>query len=274
MASRLFSSIVLVIALIGACLAQPRGDLAGVGIDQKLGSQLPLDAKFFDDSGKEVALGSYFKDRTVILALVYYRCPSLCNAILNGILACSRVVKFDAGKDYDIVLVSIDPLENPGLASRKKASYVESYNRPTGSQGWHFLTGSKESIDKVAAAVGYRYKYDEVTKLFVHSAAIQICTPKGIVSKYFYETDYPPRDVQFALMEASENRIGSLVDKFVLQYCFVYDPATGKYSVAILNIIRGLALLTAVLLGGFIFLMLRRERARRQGPPISEAPQG
>jgi protein SCO1/2 len=233
-----------------------------VGVDQRLDKKLPLDLVFFDESGRRVTLGDYFGKRPVVMTMVYYKCPSLCNEILNGLLASLRAVKYDVGTEFDVVVVSIDPIETPELAAAKKASYVESYNRPGSEIGWHFLTGSKESIEALASAVGYRYEYDPKTKLYAHGAAIWTGTTEGKISQYFYGIEYSARDVQFALVESSKGKIGSLVDQAML-YCFVYDPATGKYGFVIMRVLRVAGILTVLALATFIFTMVRRERARR-----------
>jgi protein SCO1/2 len=242
--------------------------MSRIGIDQKLHQQVPLDLVFTDETGREVRLGEYFGTRPVVLALVYYECPMLCTQVLNGIATALSVLNFTVGKEFDVVAVSINPREGPGLAAQKKAAYVERYNRPGSEAGWHFLTGRQESIDKLAEAVGFRYEYDEETKLYAHGAGIEVLTPKGVISKYFYGIEYSSRDLKFGLMEASEERIGSAIDS-VLLLCYHYDPATGKYGATALTAIRLGGVATVVAFLSFLFVSLRRERASRREAAVS-----
>lgn len=239
------------------------GLLQKVGIDQRLNAQVPLDLPFKDDEGRDVRLGDYFGKRPVVLALVYYECPMLCTQVLNGAVSALGVVKFNAGREYDVVAVSINPRETPALAAQKKKVYVERYGRPQGAEGWHFLTGREENIKALAAAVGFRYAFDESIQQYAHGAAIEILTPHGVVSKYFYGIEFSPRDLQFGLMQASDERIGSIVDNAVM-LCYHYDPATGKYGAGAMAAVRigGVATILAFLL--FLFVSLRRERAGRR----------
>jgi protein SCO1/2 len=206
--------------------------LRDVGIDQRLGQQLPLDALFADEAGKPVRLGQYFGKRPVLLVLAYYNCPMLCTQVFNGLVSSLRVLPFDAGKDFDVVAVSFDPRDRPPDAAAKKKAYVEEYRRPGASAGWHFLTGGEGSIERVTKAAGFRYRYDESTGQFAHAAAIYVATPGGKLSRYFYGIEYGPRDLRLAMVEASEGRIGSIVDQILL-FCFHYDPKMGRYSAAI-----------------------------------------
>jgi protein SCO1/2 len=236
--------------------------LEGVGIEQRLNESLPLDTEFVDEGGATVRLGDYFGAKPVILALVYYECPMLCTLELNGLLRTLRAVPLDLGADFEVVTISFDPGETPELARKKKREYAAQYGRPGAEQAWHFLTGSQDSIEKVTRAVGFQYKYDPATDLFSHASAIMVLTPAGKLSKYFYGIEYSARDLRWGLLEASEGKIGSPVDA-VLLYCFHYDPETGKYGVAIMNVLRLAGGATVLLLGGFIALMLRRDRRRR-----------
>jgi protein SCO1 len=236
--------------------------LKTVGIEQKLNGQLPLDAKFKDESGKEVRLGDYFgKDKPVVLALVYYECPMLCNEVLNGLTGSLKGISFDVGTEFDVVAISFDARENekPNLAKNKKAGYVERYNRPATAPGWHFLTGRQSEIDKVTEAVGFRYTFDEKTNQFAHAGGITVITPEGRISKYFYGIDYSPKDLKFGIMESSENKIGNVAEQLYL-YCYHYDPSTGKYGFAILNVLRLMALATILGLGTMLFVFWRRNK--------------
>jgi len=238
--------------------------LKKVGIEQKLNSQLPLDAKFKDATGKMVSLSEYFdKDKPVILALVYYECPMLCNEVLNGLTGSLKGISFDAGKEFDVVAISFDARENekPDLAKNKKISYLERYNRPETSDGWHFLTGTQEEIDKVTEAVGFNYTFDEKTNQFAHAGGIMIATPEGKLSRYLYGIDYAPKDLKFSLMESSENRIGNPAEQLYL-YCFHYDPSTGKYGFAILNVMRAMAIATVLGLGMMFVVFWRKSKKK------------
>ncbi|RPJ55083.1 MAG: SCO family protein [Acidobacteria bacterium] len=237
--------------------------LTSVGIDQKLNSQVPLDLRFRDESGKQVRLGDFFGKKPVVLSLVYYECPMLCTLVLNGMLTSFKVLSFDIGKEFEVVTVSFNPRETAQLAAAKKESYLRRYDRPSAERGWHFLTGDEDQIAKLADAVGFRYAYDPKTEQYAHASAIMVLTPKGHVARYHYGIEYAPRDLRLSLVEASANKIGSPVDQ-VLLYCFHYDPLTGKYGLVIRNVLRLSGIATLVVLGGFIFLMLRRERAAKR----------
>lgn len=240
--------------------AAPPNILKGVGIDQKLGERVPLETSFVDEAGRPVTLADYFHpDRPVILVLAYYRCPMLCNQVLNGLTHALRQVPFVMGKDFETVVVSIDPKETPELAAAKKQHYLEELDRPGASDGWHFLTGQQENIDRLANAVGYRYVYDEKTGQYAHGSGIMLVAPDGTLSRYFLGISYPSKDVRFGLMDASQGKIGSLADRVML-YCYVYDPTTGHYSPIIMTVLQVLAGLFTIGLGAFIAIMLRREQ--------------
>ena len=236
------------------------GLLNKIGIDQRLNERVPLDLMFKDETGRDVRLGEFFGKRPVVLALVYYECPMLCTQVLNGLVSALGVLTFDAGREYEVVVVSINPKEGPGLAAQKKQAYVERDKRPQTAAGWHFLTGKEENIQRLAAAVGFRYAYDEEIQQYAHGAGIEILTPQGVLSKYFYGIEFSPRDIRFGLIEASDERIGTAIDT-ALMLCYHYDPATGKYGAAAIDAIRigGIATLLALL--SFMFISLRRERA-------------
>lgn len=264
--SRLFQQPVSCAALllILSLLAPAHGQnglpppLRNVTIEQKLNSRIPLDVRFRDERGKEVLLKDYFGSRPVILAFVYYRCPMLCNLVLNGLTDSLRNVSFDAGKEFEIVTVSIDPSEKPPLAVAKKSGYIERYGREDAEAGWHFLTGEGRAIQRLANAAGFRYTYDEEHKQFVHASGIMVLTPGGKLARYFYGIEYSPRDLRLALVEAAKNHIGSPVDRFLL-FCFHYDPTTGKYGLVITRIMQMGGVVTIVGLATFWLCMWRRE---------------
>lgn len=234
-----------------------------IGIDQKLNAQLPLELPFRDENGRDITLGRYFKEKPVILILAYYRCPSLCNLVLNGTVKALRPLSFDIGKEFEIVTVSIDPDETPELATAKKKTYVDEYNRAGAAMGWHFLTGSKESIDKLAKTVGFRYLYDPNSTQYAHAGGIMVITPQGRVARYFYGVEYPSNDLRLGLIEASNNQIGTLADELKL-LCYRYDPVTGKYGLIITRVMQAAGILTVGLLGGFIFISMRRDRRKKE----------
>lgn len=232
--------------------------LQQVGIDQKLNTQLPLDLTFRDETGKTVRLGDYFGSKPVIVSLVYYRCPMLCEQVLNGMAAALNVLKFDAGKEFNIVTVSIDPTETPDIAAKKKEVFLHRYQRPTAAQGWAYLTGDQTNIDQLAKAVGFRYVYDQRTKQYAHASGIVIATPQGRLAQYYYGIEYSPKDLRLGLIEASQNKIGTVVDQLIL-YCYHYDPETGHYGAIAMRMLRIGGVLTILLLGGFVITMFRRE---------------
>jgi len=233
--------------------------LREVGIDQKLSAPLPLALSFQDEAGQTIQLRQYFGEKPVILAFVYYECPMLCTQVLNGLLESLRTLSFDVGKEFDVVTVSFDPSETPKLAAEKKTSYLKQYERAGAEHGWHFLTGDSAAIRQLTSAVGFRYKYDAVTDQFAHASGIMVITPEGKIARYFYGIEYPARDLRLALVEASENKIGSLVDQ-VLLYCFHYDPSIGKYGLVIMNVLRLAGVATVMALGTFMIVMFRRDR--------------
>jgi len=192
--------------------------------------------------------------------LVYYECPMLCTQVLNGVTGALKVLNFDVGKEFDVVAVSINPKEGPGLAASKKQAYLERYGRPQTADGWHFLTGREENIRALANAVGFRYAYDEEIQQYAHGAGIELLTPKGMIARYFYGIEFAPRDIKFGIMEASEERVGSPIDS-VLLLCYHYDPATGKYGATAMTMVRVGAVMTMVGFAVFLFVSLRQERA-------------
>lgn len=238
--------------------------LKEVGIDQKLGSQIPLQAEFLNDAGERVRLGQILGKRPAILALVYYECPMLCSMILNGTLRTLRALKLTAGTDFDVIAISFDPSETPQLASKKKFEYTERYHRPGAEAGWHFLTGDEANIKQVTAAAGYRYKRDEAVGQWAHASAIMVTTPDGRLARYFYGVEYSARDLRLALVEAAEGKLGSVVDQILL-YCFHYDVTSGKYSLAVLHIMRAAGVLTVLGILIFWFAMFREQKRGKQG---------
>ena len=235
--------------------------LKDVGIDQRLNEQIPLDAVFKDEQGHEVRLGQFFHGKPVVLSLVYYQCPMLCNQVLNGMMGTFRQVSFNIGEQFEVITVSFDPHETPDLATAKKSTYIKAYNRPGAEGGWHFLTGDEANIKRLTEAVGFRYHWDEQTKQFAHASGIMVLTPEGRLARYFYGIEYPPRDLRLGLVEASQNKIGTPVDTLML-YCYHYDPATGKYGAIVMNIVRLAGGVTLVLIVGLILVLRKRDNRR------------
>ncbi len=234
--------------------------LQNVGIEQHLNGQVPPDLVFVDDTGRTVKLGDYFGKKPLILNLVYYNCTMLCGEALAGLSGSMKMVKFNVGNEFDVITVSFNPSETPEIAAAKKQDYLKRYGRPGAASGWHFLTGSAESINALTKAVGFQYQYDPKLNQYAHATAIMVLTPQGRISRYFYGVDYPPKDLRLGLVEASQGKIGNAVDQ-VLLYCYHYDPATGKYGAIVNNILRLGAGLTVLLLGGLLFILWRLEKA-------------
>ncbi len=247
----------------GQAVSAKPGILQQVGIDQKIGQQLPLGLTFRDETGRDVQLGQYFNGKPVVMALAYYECPMLCTQVLNGVTGALKTLSLDAGKDFEVVVVSIDPKDNYRLAANKKLTYVQNYGRPQTAAGWHFLTGTDANIKPLADALGFRYAYDPNLKQYAHGAAMYVATPRGVVSRYLLGIDFAPRDVRLALVEASNNVLGTVADK-VLLLCYHYDPATGKYGAATINAVRVGFIATVTGFLAFLFVSLRHERAEAQ----------
>jgi protein SCO1/2 len=251
----------LLVADGGRAAAQLPPSLQGVGFDQRLDAQVPLDLEFRDETGQAVKLGDYFGDKPVILVLAYYRCPMLCTQVLNGLVRAMLDMPLDAGKDFNVVTVSFDPRETPELAAAKKKTYLERYGRPGAESGWHFLTGEQAAIDRLTTAVGFRYRYDAKNDQFAHASGIMVLTPGGRLSRYFYDISFSPRDVRLGLVEASQGKIGSAVDK-VLLFCFHYDPNEGKYGAVVMNFIRAGGVVTILSIGSLFAVLWRQDRRK------------
>ena len=231
-----------------------------VGIEQRLNQQIPLDATFTDENGQAVQLKQYFGSKPVIVAMVYYQCPMLCSQVMNGLAGTlNSIVRFNVGRDFNVVIVSFDPRDTPQTAAAEKKSYLSRYRRPGAAEGWHFLTGRKDQIDALANALGFHYAWDPKAQQFAHASGIMLLTPDGRVAQYYFGIEYAPRNLQLGLIDASQGKIGNVVDQLIL-YCFHYDPTQGRYGAAIFNILRLSALATLVLLGGYILVMVRRDR--------------
>jgi len=235
--------------------------LRDLGFDQRIGEPLPLDVTLRDESGAEVRLGDYFGEKPVVLTMVYYECPMLCTLTLNGLSGAMDVLSFDAGVEYEVVTVSFDHRETPDLARAKKAAYIDQYGRSGAEAGWHFLTGDEAELGRLTGALGFRYAWDAETEQFAHPAGIVVATPEGIIARYLYGIEYAPKDLRLALVEASENRIGSVVDQALL-FCYRYDPTTGRYGAVAMNLVRAGGALTVLALVAFWAVMWRRDHPR------------
>jgi len=244
--------------------------LKNVGIEQRLNDQIPPSLTFRDETGKAVQLGDYFGKKPMILNLVYYQCPMLCGEVLSGLESALRVLKFDVGKEFDVLTVSFDPKETPEMASAKKAEYLKRYGRPGAAQGWHFLTGPAASIDALTKAAGFQYQYDPRSGQFAHATAIMVLTPEGKIAQYYYGVEFAPKDLRLGLIQASENKIGTVVDQVWL-YCYHYDPNTGKYGAIISRILQLAAGATVLILGTFLIVMFRmNSTVARNRPPAKD----
>lgn len=247
------------IAIPSTVYAQaPEPPFDGIEIEQRLEETIPLDLRFRNEAGEDVVLGDYFGERPVVLVLAYYRCPMLCTLVLNGLSSALQTLTLQPGNDFEIITVSIDPRETPDIAAAKKAIYLEDAGMEDAAGSWHFLTGDDASIVELARAVGFHYQYDAETDQYAHAAGVMVLTPGGTLARYFYGIEYSPRDLRFALVEASEGRVGNLVDHLLL-LCYQYDPATGRYGAFTVSLVRIGGILTLAALATFVLLMLRRD---------------
>jgi protein SCO1/2 len=241
-----------------------------VGIDQKLGGQLPREIRLRDESGRPVTLAEFYGEKPIILNLVYLRCPMLCNMTMDGLLRSLQTLPLNVGDDFTVLTVSFDPREGPELASQARKTALRRYDRPGAERGWRFLTGDEEDLRKLTGAVGFRYAYDPEREQYAHAAALVVLTPEGKISRYLTGVEFPARDLRLSLVEASDSKIGSALDRAIL-LCFHYDPVTGKYGLAILNVIRILGVATVLAVSAMVLVLVRRERlARRRLLPVVE----
>jgi protein SCO1/2 len=238
--------------------------LQNVGFEPQLNAQMPLDLSFRDESGRSVQLREYFGQKPVVLAFVYYGCPMLCNQVQQGVVGTLRMLSFNPGRDYEVVFISFDSRETPEMAAEKKKAALAHFRRPETDSGWHFLTGSQESIDAATHAANFRYNFSAKTNLFAHASGVMVLTPDGRISRYFYGVEYPGRDMRLGLVEASAGKIGTPIDH-VLLFCYQYDPTAATYSAAILKIIRLGGVLTILCIVGGILIFRRRDAHLQQG---------
>lgn len=234
--------------------------LRNVGFEPQLNAHLPLDLAFRDEAGRAVHLHDYFTEKPVLLAFVYYGCPMLCNQVQQGVVGTLRMLSFNPGRDYEVVFVSFDPRESPDMAAQKKELAMTHFRRPETASGWHFLTGSTESIEALTKGANFRYSFDEKSKLFAHASGIMLLTPDGRISRYFYGVEYPARDVRFGLLDASAGKIGTPIDRALL-FCYQYDPSSARYSASILKLVRLGGVLTILVLVAGMLIFRRRDIA-------------
>ena len=244
-----------------ALSAQIPDSLKEIGVAEKLGSSVTLtEFTFRDEQGENVKLDRYFQRGVpVLLTLIYYQCPNLCNFMLNGLVQSLKDLSWTPGEQFEIVTVSINPHETPDLAQAKKDSYFKVYQRPKAAKGWHFLTGDEDQIKKLADQIGFRYRYDPAEKQYAHSAVVSVLTPEGKISRYLYGIEYSPKDLRLALLEASQGKIGTVVDRILL-FCYKYDPLTRKYSVYLTKLMQVGCVATALIMGAYLFTFWRRQR--------------
>lgn len=250
------------LALLLVTSTTPMNLPGNVTIAQKLNTQIPQELQFRDEQGKVVRLKQYLGKRPVILNFVYYRCPMLCPIVLDGTTEALTNLKFDIGKEYDVITVSIDPRDQPKDAARMKDKYIKRYGRLQSESGWHFLTAHESAIKQLTDAVGFQFAYDAKMDQFAHGAALLVLTPDGRTSRYFYGFEYKPRDLRLAIVEASQGKVGGLADQLLL-LCFHYDPKIGKYSRNAMMFARAGGVGTMLALGGFLFVMFRNERKQQ-----------
>jgi protein SCO1/2 len=265
----IFLALVFVFSLFWVSLLFAHDDrpvaLRNVDLEQKLGAQVPLDVEFRDEAGRTVTLKDYFGGRPLILSLVYYSCQDLCPLTLDGLVRGMRPLSFNIGDQFDVLTVSFDSRDTSALAAAKKSDFVKQYSRPGAEKGWHFLTGDETAIRRLTEAVGFRFNYESENDRFGHATGIMLLTPDGKIARYFYGIEFSPRDLRLGLIEASAKKIASPIDQLLL-FCYHYDPATGKYSLLVTNIVRLAGIATVLALVIFIAVMLRRDRSRKLQP--------
>ncbi len=236
--------------------------LREIGFDQNLNHQVPLDVEFRDERGRVVRLGEYFRAKPVVMAFAYYDCPMLCSRVLSAMVSSLNVLALEPAGDFEVVVVSFDPRETPAIAAAHKSAILQRYERQGAAGGLHFLTGDQPSIERLTKAAGFRYVWDQETRQFAHPAGLVVLTPDGRLARYLFGLEYGPRDLRFALVEASAGRIGRAVDALLL-YCYHYDPMTGRYGFVVMRALRLAGGATVLVLATFIAVMVRRDRHRK-----------
>jgi protein SCO1/2 len=253
---------------VGTAASRMPPALVNVGFEPPLNGQMPLDVTFRDETGRSVQLREYFRKKPVVLAFVYYGCPMLCSQVEQGVVGSLRMLSFNPGRDYEVVFVSFDSRESPDMAASKKEASLSHFRRPETAAGWHFLTGSEESIEAVTHAANFRYTFNAKTNLFAHASGVMILTPDGRISRYFYGVEYPGRDMRLGLVDASAGKIGTPIDRALL-FCYQYDPSAATYSASILKIVRFAGVLTILgIVGGILIFRRRDSSGTNIHPPL------
>lgn len=274
MMSALRCAAIALLLFVSLLPAQARAQVSPskISFDQRLGTRAPLDIAFRDDGGRDVRLGDYFnREKPVVLAFAYFECPMLCSMVLNGLVGSLKGMNLQAGRDYELVIVSIDPRDTPERARAKKATYTSVYGRPGAEEAFHFLTGEEPSIEALTRAAGFRYVYDPESRQYAHASGAIVLTPEGELARYLYGIDFPPKDLKLSIVDAGQGKVGTATDRLLL-LCYSYDPKQGKYSAFALNSVRAGGALTVLLLGGWLFVMSRRRRESGvDGAPRGEA---
>jgi protein SCO1/2 len=234
------------------------GPTSSLKIEQKIGKQLPLDLKFRNEKGDQVTLGDYFKDeRPVVISLVYYNCPMLCNMVLDGVTNAIANLKYEIGSDYQVVTISFDHRDTPEMAAQKKSIYARRYGRPGTDEGWAYLVADEPTVREITAALGFRYAYDPERDEFAHGTLTTVVTPQGTIARYFFGIEYSSFDLRLALLEASKGKVGSPVEQLLL-LCYHYDPATGRYAKAAMNFVRAGGFVTVLGIAWLIMFLNKR----------------
>lgn len=254
------AAVVLLLSLLLPARVDAQVSPSKISFDQRLGNRAPLEAQFRDEAGRDTRLGDYFnREKPIVLAFAYFECPMLCSMVMNGLVGSLKSMTLEAGRDFDLIIVSIDPRDTPERARAKKTTYTSLYGRETAEEAFHFLTGDEGSIKTLTEAAGFRYVYDQESGQFAHASGAVVLTPDGEFARYFYGIDFSPRDLRLAMVEAGKGTIGSVTDRLLL-LCYSYDPKRSKYSAITLNSVRAGGVLTVVLLGGWLMVMSRRRR--------------
>ena len=239
-------------------------ELDGVGVTEYLGRTLRLEQyHFVDDSGQSVQLSHYFKQgKPVVLALVYYQCPQLCNLILNGLLSAMKEMAWSAGQEFELVAVSINPQETPDLAAQKKKNYLKIYQRASAERGFHFLTAEENQVQTLANELGYHYRYDPKEKQYLHTATLFVLTPEGKISRYLYGVSFKSKDLRLALTEASRGMVGTVMDR-ILMFCYHFDPSKNSYTFQMWRVVQVVLSIQALALGFILFKLWQSEKKRK-----------
>lgn len=249
---------------------QMPGPLKEVRFDQKLGDRLPLDARLTDESGAPVVLGDFFGEKPVLLTFAYFDCPMLCPMVLSGLAKALSVLAFDVGQELDVVVVSIDPSETAEQAAQAELTMLHRYGRTETGDGWHFLVGEDAEVRRIADAAGFQYAWVEDVQEWAHASGIVVVAPDGTLAQYYYGIEYPPKDLRLAVVDASEGRVGNVVDQILL-YCFRYDPQLGRYTAVAMRILRLTGVAFIIVLAASLFFLFRGDRNRDASPNLGAA---